>query len=678
MSVPEDVVKRVGELRLAIERHNYLYHSLDSPEIPDAEFDRLFDELKARERQYPAIITVDSPTQRVGSEPLSSFNQVQHEYPMLSLDNAFKIADLQDFDRRIKSWLAQEESVLYNCEPKIDGVAASLLYQDGVLVRGATRGDGNSGEDITANVRTIPAIPLRLLGRRYPRTLEVRGEIYIPKTDFARMNQKAAAAASKTFANPRNAAAGSLRQLDARLTAARPLTIFCYTVGLVQQGQLPDRHSEILQSLESWGFRINPLIEVVDGIDPCLAYHSRLQKMRDDLDYQIDGVVFKVDRIDLQQRLGLLSRTPRWAVAYKFPAEEAVTVLQDVEFQVGRSGAITPVARLKPVSVGGVTISNATLHNADEIDRLGVRIGDRVVVQRAGDVIPKVTQVLPNEGAGAATRASAKIKFPKNCPSCGAEIITLPDEVVARCTGGLNCKAQRRENIRHFASRLAMDIEGLGVKLIEQLVQQQLIATSADLYHLTEDQLVQLDRMAPKSANNLLQALGKSKQTTLPRFIYALGIADVGEVTARSLAESLGSLEAISNAEEEILEQVPDVGPVVAGRIFEFFRQDHNEAVIKSLLASGVKWQDSGNLATQNPLAGFTFVLTGTLAKMSRSEAKQKLQSLGARVSGSVSKKTSFVVAGDAAGSKLTKAQELGLEIMNEELLLALLQQHGL
>lgn len=678
MSVPEDVVKRVGELRLAIERHNYLYHSLDSPEIPDAEFDRLFDELKARERQYPAIITVDSPTQRVGSEPLSSFNQVQHEYPMLSLDNAFKIADLQDFDRRIKSWLAQEESVLYNCEPKIDGVAASLLYQDGVLVRGATRGDGNSGEDITANVRTIPAIPLRLLGRRYPRTLEVRGEIYIPKTDFARMNQKAAAAASKTFANPRNAAAGSLRQLDARLTAARPLTMFCYTVGLVQQGQLPDRHSEILQSLESWGFRINPLIEVVDGIDPCLAYYSRLQKMRDDLDYQIDGVVFKVDRIDLQQRLGLLSRTPRWAVAYKFPAEEAVTVLQDVEFQVGRSGAITPVARLKPVSVGGVTISNATLHNADEIDRLGVRIGDRVVVQRAGDVIPKVTQVLPNEGAGAATRASAKIKFPKNCPSCGAEVITLPDEVVARCTGGLNCKAQRRENIRHFASRLAMDIEGLGVKLIEQLVQQQLIATSADLYHLTEDQLVQLDRMAPKSANNLLQALGKSKQTTLPRFIYALGIADVGEVTARSLAESLGSLEAISNAEEEILEQVPDVGPVVAGRIFEFFRQDHNEAVIKSLLASGVKWQDSGNLATQNPLAGFTFVLTGTLAKMSRSEAKQKLQSLGARVSGSVSKKTSFVVAGDAAGSKLTKAQELGLEIMNEELLLALLQQHGL
>lgn len=683
MSVPEDVVQRVGELRLAIERHNYLYHSLDSPEIPDAEFDRLFDELKARERQYPEIITVDSPTQRVGSEPLSSFNQVQHEYPMLSLDNAFKKSDLEDFDRRIKSWLAQEESILYNCEPKIDGVAASLLYQDGVLVRGATRGDGNSGEDITANVRTIQAVPLRLLGRRYPRTLEVRGEIYIPKTDFARMNQRAVAAASKTFANPRNAAAGSLRQLDSRLTAARPLTMFCYTVGLVQQGHLPDRHSEILQSLESWGFRMNPLIEVVDGIDACLAYYSRLQKMRDDLDYQIDGVVFKVDRIDLQQRLGLLSRTPRWAVAYKFPAEEAVTVLQDVEFQVGRSGAITPVARLKPVSVGGVTISNATLHNADEIDRLGVRIGgvrigDRVVVQRAGDVIPKVTQVLPNEGAETATRAAAKITFPKNCPSCGAEVITLPDEVVARCTGGLNCKAQRRENIRHFASRLAMDIEGLGVKLIEQLVQQQLIATSADLYHLTEEQLVQLDRMAPKSASNLLQALEKSKQTTLPRFIYALGIGEVGEATARSLAQALGSLEAIANAEGEMLEQVPDVGPVVASRILDFFRQAHNKAVIKSLLKSGVKWKDSTNTATHNPLAGLTFVLTGTLSNMSRNEAKEKLQSLGAKVSGSVSKKTSCVVAGDAAGTKLTKAQELGIEIMDEDLLLALLKEHGM
>lgn len=674
MSVPEDVVRRVSELRLVIDRNNYLYHAVDSPEIPDAEFDKLFNDLKALEQQYPEIVTADSPTQRVGSVPLTSFHQVQHELPMLSLDNAFEQADLADFDRRIKSWLAQEEDVVYTCEPKIDGVAVSLLYQDGVLVTGATRGDGNSGEDITANVRTIPAIPLRLLGKSYPRKLEVRGEIYISKTGFARMNQRAASEASKTFANPRNAAAGSLRQLDSRLTAARPLTMFCYAVGLVQDGPLPDRHSKILLCLESWGFRINPLIEVVVGIDPCLAYYSKLQKMRGDLDYEIDGAVFKVDRIDLQQRLGLLTRTPRWAVAYKFPPEEAVTVLEDVEFQVGRSGAITPVARLKPVSVSGVTISNATLHNADEMERLGVRIGDSVVVKRAGDVIPKVTQVLPRKG----TNSGRKIDFPGTCPSCGAEVKTLPGEVVARCTGGLNCKAQRREIIRHFASRLAMDIEGLGVKLIDQLVQQQLIETSADLYHLTEEQLAQLDRMADKSASNLVKALEKSKQTTLPRFIYALGIAEVGEATARSLAQAFGNLKSIRDAAEETLEQVPDVGPVVASRIFDFFRQDHNKVVIKSLLESGVEWQDSSNGAIHKPLVGSTFVLTGTLSKMSRNEAKEKLQSLGARVSGSVSKKTSFVVAGESAGSKLTKAQELGIEIMDEDQLVTLLKEHGL
>ena len=674
MAAPEDVVKRVSDLRSAIERHNYLYHSLDSPEIPDAEFDHLFNELKEREQQYPELVTSDSPAQRVGSVPLSAFSQVRHELPMLSLDNAFEQADLGDFDRRVKSRLAQEDSVVYSCEPKIDGVAVSLLYQDGALVRGATRGDGTSGEDITANVRTIQAIPLRLLGSDYPRTLEVRGEIYIPKADFMRMNQRAVSEETKTFANPRNAAAGSLRQLDSRLTANRPLTMFCYTVGLVQEGPLPDRHSDILRSLESWGLRINPLIEVVDGIDHCLAYYSRLQDMRDDLDYEIDGVVFKVDRIDLQERLGLLTRTPRWAVAYKFPAEEAVTVLEDVEFQVGRSGVITPVARLKPVTVGGVTISNATLHNADEIDRLGVRLGDRVVVKRAGDVIPKVTQVLPREGS----KRARKIKFPIKCPSCGSEVITLPDEVVARCTGGLQCKAQRRESIRHFASRLAMDIEGLGVKLIDQLVQQELIETSADLYHLTLDQLVQLERMAPKSANNLIEALEKSKQTTLPRFIYALGIAEVGESTARSLTQALGSLDSIRMADEERLQQVPDVGPVVARRIFEFFNQDHNKAVIDSLLQSKFTWEELDDSAITNALDGSTFVLTGTLSTMSRGEAREKLQSLGARVSGSVSKKTSVVVAGESAGSKLTKAQELGIEIMDEDRFNEFLKTHGL
>jgi|TARA_Y100000310_G_scaffold337351_1_gene424210 DNA ligase (NAD+) len=674
MAVPKDVINRVSELRSAIDHHNYLYHALDSPEIPDAEYDRLFNELKTLERQYTEIVSPESPTQRVGSEPLSSFDQVQHELPMLSLDNAFEAPDLEDFDRRIKGRLSQEDSVAYNCEPKIDGVAVSLLYRDGMLVRGATRGDGASGEDITANVRTIQAVPLRLLGNGYPSTLEVRGEIYIPKTDFGRMNQQAAAEEKKIFANPRNAAAGSLRQLDARLTASRPLTMFCYAVGLVQGGQLADRHSNILRSLESWGLRINPLIEVVDGIDHCLAYYNKLQKMRDALDYEIDGVVFKVDRMDLQERLGLLTRTPRWAIAYKFPAEEAVTVLEDVEFQVGRSGVITPVARLKPVTVGGVTISNATLHNADEIDRLGVRIGDNVVVKRAGDVIPKVIEVLKRKG----TKRTGKIKIPIECPSCGAEVVTLPGEVVARCTGGLQCKAQRRESIRHFASRLAMDIEGLGVKLIDQLVQQELIKTSADLYHLTEDQLIQLERMAPKSANNLLEALEDSKETTLPRFIYALGIAEVGEATARSLAEAFGSIEAIEKAEGEMLEQVPDVGPVVAGRIFEFFKQDHNKAVVKSLRKSGVGWKDSDSSAMQNPLAGSTFVLTGTLTEMSRTEAKEKLQSLGAKVSGSVSKKTSVVVAGDASGAKLTKAQELGIEIMDEDLFVALLKEHGL
>ncbi|MDP4598777.1 MAG: NAD-dependent DNA ligase LigA [Pseudomonadales bacterium] len=674
IEIPPQIAAQAAQLRDQINRHNYLYHSLDKPQISDAAFDALFRQLRALEAQYPALVTDDSPTQRVGAAPLASFSQVRHELPMLSLENAFSAADLEDFERRIKARLETDKQIEFVCEPKIDGVAVSLLYEDGKLVRGATRGDGTSGEDITQNVRTIESIPLRLHGENLPSRLEVRGEIYIAKRTFAAINHEALQRGDKAFANPRNAAAGSLRQLDARLTAKRKLTMFCYSVGLVEGGDLPATQWGILHRLQTWGLRINPFIEVVCGSSACREYFDKMATQRPELDYEIDGVVFKVNDINLQRHLGMLTRTPRWAIAHKFPAEEGYTRLLEVEFQVGRTGAITPVARLEPVKVGGVTISNATLHNMDEVARLNLMTGDRVLVQRAGDVIPKVVAV----DAAARPADARAIVLPDHCPACGAEVVLAADEVIARCSGGLYCSAQRKESLRHFASRLAMDIEGLGSKLVQQLVDEGLVNNPADLYRLTEAQLVALERMAPKSANNLLMALEKSKATTLARFIYALGIQEVGESTARNLALFFHDFAALRAADDEQLLAVPDVGPVVAGRIRTFFHQPDNQKVIDELLASGIHWpQVASSDVDPAALKGQSWVLTGTLSVLTRNEAKAKLQSLGAKVSGSVSKNTTCVVAGDAAGSKLTDAQQLGVPVLDESALLALLAEHG-
>ncbi len=671
MSIPTDIQERVARLRETVNRHNYLYHTLDTPEVSDAEFDRLFHELKALESDYPDLVADDSPTQRVGSQPLDSFDQVVHEMPMLSLDNAFGEEDMHDFNRRVLARLGSNDDVAYACEPKIDGVAVSLLYEDGRLVRGATRGDGTTGEDITSNVRTIDSIPLTLMGTGYPQRLEVRGEIYFSLSGFEQMNNDALARGQKIFANPRNAAAGTLRQLDPRETAQRPLTMFAYSIGVVAGGEMPATHTEILARLGEWGLRINPLVESVTGVEACIDYYDAMMARRAALDYEIDGVVFKVDAIEEQNRLGMLTRTPRWAIAHKFPAEEGTTVLEDVEFQVGRTGAVTPVARLRPVKVGGVTISNATLHNMDEVGRLALKIGDTVVIQRAGDVIPKVAAVLIEHRPDSAK----DIVLPKSCPACGSEVLQPEGEVLARCIGGLECSAQRKESIRHFASRLALDIEGLGEKLVNQLVDEGLITSPADLYKLTAASLVELERMAPKSANNLLAALERSKRTTLPRFIYALGIQEVGESTANSLAMHFKDIDALRTAEEETLQQVADVGPIVAGKIARFFAQDVNNRVIDELLASGVDWEKMASQTDSQVLAGQTYVLTGTMSTLTRNEAKARLQALGAKVSGSVSSKTTAVVAGDAAGSKLTKAQSLNIPVMTEADLVELLEK---
>jgi len=671
VSIPTDIQERVARLRETVNRHNFLYHTLDTPEVSDAEFDRLFHELKALESDYPDLVADDSPTQRVGSQPLDSFDQVVHEMPMLSLDNAFGEEDMHDFNRRVLARLGSNDDVAYACEPKIDGVAVSLLYDDGRLVRGATRGDGTTGEDITSNVRTIDSIPLTLMGTGYPQRLEVRGEIYFSLSGFEQMNNDALARGQKIFANPRNAAAGTLRQLDPRETAQRPLTMFAYSIGVVASGEMPATHTEILARLGEWGLRINPLVESVTGVEACIDYYDAMMARRAALDYEIDGVVFKVDAIEEQNRLGMLTRTPRWSIAHKFPAEEGTTVLEDVEFQVGRTGAVTPVARLRPVKVGGVTISNATLHNMDEVGRLALKIGDTVVIQRAGDVIPKVAAVLIEHRPDSAK----DIVLPKSCPACGSEVLQPEGEVLARCIGGLECSAQRKESIRHFASRLALDIEGLGEKLVNQLVDEGLITSPADLYKLTAASLVELERMAPKSANNLLAALERSKRTTLPRFIYALGIQEVGESTANSLAMHFKDIDALRTAEEETLQQVADVGPIVAGKIARFFAQDVNNRVIDELLASGVDWEEIASQTDPQVLAGQTFVLTGTMSTLTRNEAKARLQALGAKVSGSVSSKTTAVVAGDAAGSKLTKAQSLNIPVMTEADLVELLEK---
>jgi DNA ligase (NAD+) len=662
MSQAGEVERRIEDLRDQIRLHNYHYYVLDAPLIPDAEYDRLFLELRQLEEQYPEFITEDSPTRRVGDQPLPGFEEVRHALRMLSLENVFSDEELADFDRRVRERLGTDKQVVYTAEPKLDGLAISLRYENGRLVQGATRGDGERGEDVTSNVRTIEAIPLRLLGKHYPALLEVRGEVFMPKAGFEKLNAEARKAGEKSFANPRNAAAGSLRQLDPRLTAKRPLSFYAYGLGQTDE-PIAESHAAAMQELRKIGIPVSPELQRLDGIDECLDYYANILGRRDNLPYEIDGVVYKVDSFEAQSRLGFVSRAPRWAVAHKFPAQEELTVVEDIEFQVGRTGAVTPVARLKPVTVAGVTVSNATLHNMDEIERKDVRVGDTVIIRRAGDVIPEVVQVVPDRRPGDVK----KPELPLTCPVCGSDILRVEGEAVARCSGGLYCSAQRREGIKHFASRKAMDIEGLGDKLVEQLDENGLVKTVADIYSLKAEDIAALERMGEKSAQNLIMALEKSKSTTLPRFLYALGIREVGEATARSLANHFLTLDAIEQADEDALQETPDVGPIVASHIASFFRQEHNIEVLQGLIAAGVHWPaiEKPEEAAQ-PLDGKTFVLTGALSRP-RDQIKAQLEALGAKVAGSVSKKTDYVVAGEAAGSKLAKAQDLDIDILDED-----------
>ena len=664
--------QQIDTLRQDLRRYEYEYHVLDNPTIPDAEYDRLFHQLKALEAAHPELITADSPTQRVGAKPLSGFAQIRHEIPMLSLDNAFSDEEFYAFVKRIEDRLIRlPEPLTFCCEPKLDGLAVSILYVNGILTQAATRGDGTTGEDITANIRTIRNIPLQLLMDNPPARLEVRGEVFMPHAGFERLNQLALEKGEKTFANPRNAAAGSLRQLDPKITSKRPLVLNAYGIGIAEGVDLPNTHYDRLQWLKSIGIPVNPEIRLCNGTDEVLDFYRDIQNKRSSLGYDIDGTVLKINDIALQEKLGFISKAPRWAIAYKFPAQEELTRLNDVEFQVGRTGAITPVAKLEPVFVAGVTVSNATLHNGDEIERLDIAIGDTVVIRRAGDVIPQIIGVLHDRRPADAR----PIVFPETCPVCDSTIVRIEGEAVARCTGGLFCAAQRKEALKHFVSRKAMDIDGVGGKLIEQLVDRELVHTPADLFKLDLTTLTRLERMGTKSAENALASLEKAKNTTLARFIFALGIREVGEATALNLANHFKTLEALQNADLEALQQVPDVGEVVANRILAFWHEPHNVAVVNDLIAQGVHWETvETKEVTENRFKGKTVVLTGTLTQMGRNEAKALLQDMGAKVSGSVSAKTDFVIAGDAAGSKLTKAQELGVTILTEEEFLAEIQ----
>lgn len=664
--------QQIDTLRHDLRRYEYEYHVLDNPTIPDAEYDRLFHQLKALEAAHPELITADSPTQRVGAKPLSGFAQIRHEIPMLSLDNAFSDEEFYAFVKRIEDRLIRlPEPLTFCCEPKLDGLAVSILYVNGVLTQAATRGDGTTGEDITANIRTIRNIPLQLLMDNPPARLEVRGEVFMPHAGFERLNQLALEKGEKTFANPRNAAAGSLRQLDPKITSKRPLVLNAYSIGIAEGVDLPNTHYDRLQWLKSIGIPVNLEIRLCNGTDEVLDFYRDIQNKRSSLGYDIDGTVLKINDIALQEKLGFISKAPRWAIAYKFPAQEELTRLNDVEFQVGRTGAITPVAKLEPVFVAGVTVSNATLHNGDEIERLDIAIGDTVVIRRAGDVIPQIIGVLHDRRPADAR----PIIFPKTCPVCDSAIVRIEGEAVARCTGGLFCAAQRKEALKHFVSRKAMDIDGVGGKLIEQLVDRELVHTPADLFKLDLTTLTRLERMGTKSAENALASLEKAKNTTLARFIFALGIREVGEATALNLANHFKTLEALQNADLEALQQVPDVGEVVANRILAFWHELHNVAVVNDLIAQGVHWETvETKEVTENRFKGKTVVLTGTLTQMGRNEAKALLQDMGAKVSGSVSAKTDFVIAGDAAGSKLIKAQELGVTVLTEEEFLAEIQ----
>ena len=662
---------RAERLRREIERHNRLYRDA-APEISDAEWDALFRELQALEAEHPELVTPDSPTQRVGAAPSESFAAVTHRVPMLSLGNAFDADDVANFDRRCREGL-DAEAVEYACELKFDGLAVTLAYEDGLLVQGATRGDGATGEDVTPNLRTVRAIPLRLEARKPPKLLEVRGEVLMYRRDFEAINRRALEAGEKTFVNPRNAATGGLRQLDPRLTAQRRLSFFAYGVGAHEGFALPATHAKLLDALDALGFPVAKDRRTVKGIDGLLAFYAEVGARRPELPYDIDGVVYKVNRFAEQEMLGYVSRAPRWAIAHKFPAEEATTEIEMIDIQVGRTGALTPVARLKPVFVGGTTIVNATLHNEDEIRRKDIWQRDTVVVRRAGDVIPEVARVF---APGPRTRADW-FDMPDQCPRCGSAVARGDDEAILRCTGGLYCPAQRKQALLHFASRRAMDIEGLGEKLVDQLVEGGVVRTPADIYKLGVASLAALERMADKSAANVHAAIEKSKETTLARFIYALGIRNVGEVTAKDLARHFGSLDALMDASVEQLQEAPDVGPVVAESIAGFMREPHNREVIGELRAAGVRWKEGARAraaATEGAFAGKIVVLTGTLATMSRDEAKERIEAAGGKVTGSVSKKTDFVVAGDEAGSKLDRAKELGVAVLDEERFLKMLR----
>ena len=682
MTITAEITKRIYTLREQLNNYSHQYYVLDDSSIPDAEYDRLYRELEGFEKEYPEVMTADSPTQKVGAAPLASFTQITHEVPMLSLDNAMNESELIDFERKVKDRLKGElkgtEQLEYACEPKLDGLAVSILYEDGQLVQAATRGDGSTGENITLNVRTIKNVPLSLRGTDFPKRLEVRGEIYIPKAGFEKLNQTARENDGKVFANPRNAAAGSLRQLDSRITAKRPLELCAYSIGVVsEEFDLPKKHEAILQRLKHWGLKINSDMAVVQGIQACVDYFAELGGKRDGLDYDIDGIVFKINDLEIQQKLGFVARAPRWAIAAKFPAQEEMTLLEGVDFQVGRTGALTPVARLKAVHVAGVMVSNATLHNMDEIARLGVKVGDTVVIRRAGDVIPQVVSVVMDRRP----IDTVAIEMPLNCPVCDSKVEKIAGEAVARCSGGLYCAAQRKEAIKHFASRKALDVDGLGDKLVELLVDAGLIDSFDDLFHLQLEDVAKLERMAEKSAKNLLVSLENAKATTLGRFLYALGIREVGVTTAQNLADHFGFLQRIQQADEATLLAVSDVGEIVAKHLLSFFAEPHNQSIIEQLLKVGLSWPESEPVSAEEiaglPLAGKVYVITGSLSEMGRDDAKNHLQALGSKVTGSVSAKTSCLVAGEKAGSKLTKAQGLGIEILDEAEFIELLRHHG-
>ena len=672
----DSVSAQIDTLTKQLNYHSHQYYVLDNPEIPDAEYDRLFRLLQKLEEENPELKKIDSPTQRVGGRPLDAFTQVEHRIPMLSLGNVFSEQELEDFYKRVRDRLkideVLEDEIEFTAEPKLDGLAISLMYENGVLIQAATRGDGSVGENVTENARTIRNIPLHLLGDNIPDVLEVRGEVFMSKAVFEKLNKKARENGEKTFVNPRNAAAGSLRQLDSKIAASRELSMYCYAVGVVEGYDLPETHSAVLKKLGEWGMPLCPDVEVVSGAKGCQRFYEKIGSKRDQLSYDIDGVVYKVNNLSLQQELGFVARAPRWATAHKFPAQEEITTVNAIEFQVGRTGAITPVARLEPVFVGGVTVSNATLHNMDEVRRKDVRVGDQVIIRRAGDVIPEVASVVP----GKRKQGAEEVQLPSVCPVCGSDIVQEEDEAVARCSGGLFCHAQRKEGIKHFASRRAMDIDGLGDKLVEQLVDANLIDHIDDLYLLKDkvDEISSMERMGKKSVDNLIESLEKSKKTTLPRFIFALGIREVGEVTAASLANYFGDIELLKSADEETLVNIDDVGPVVASRVVTFFSQKHNVDVVNKLLDAGINWPAIEKKPEEElSLNGLSFVVTGTLSSISRNDAKQKLIDLGAKVVGSVSKKTNYVVVGENPGSKATKAEQLGVEILDEDAFLKLI-----